>query len=323
MHNAELAAPVDTSDDWIRERTGIGQRHLAADGELTSDLATQRRRAALARAGIERRRHRPDPGRHLHPGPHLPGHGDRGPAQARHAGRGIAFDLQAVCAGFVYALATADNFIRAGQARDRAGDRGGDLLAHPRLGRPRHLRAVRRRRRRGGAARGGAAGSATDRGILATHLCRRRPPLQGSLCRRRPLLDATTGHLRMNGREVFRCAVAELADGASTVLDQTRLHPSRHRLAGAAPGQPADHRRRRQAPAAAGGEGDRHRRAPRQHLGGLIPLALDEGVEDGRIRAGRSRLSPTPWAAASPGAPPRSAGSAQSGRPSAAIDGTR
>ena len=73
---------------------------------------------------------------------------------------GAAFDLQAVCSGFVFALATADNFLRAGALQARAGDRRRDVFAHPRLERPRHLRAVRRRRRRGRAGGAGAAGQA-------------------------------------------------------------------------------------------------------------------------------------------------------------------
>src|SRR5690606_10301477 len=101
---------------WIRERTGIRQRHVAADGELTSDLAYEAARAALADAGIE--------GGDLDlivvatatPDQTFPATATK--VQARLGmTRGFAFDVQAVCSGFVYALSVADNFIKAGQAK--------------------------------------------------------------------------------------------------------------------------------------------------------------------------------------------------------------
>ena len=171
MTNDDLSRLVDTSDAWIRERTGIEQRHIAADGELTSDLGIAAARQALVRAGI-------DPVEidlvvcaTSTPDRTFPATGVRIQA-GLGISKGAAFDVQAVCSGFVYALAIADNFLKVGtvQARDRRGC--GDLLAHPRLDGPRHLRAVRRRRRRGGA--GGAVAAraaADDRGILATRIC--------------------------------------------------------------------------------------------------------------------------------------------------------
>ena len=114
--NAELAKSVDTTDDWIVQRTGIHQRHIAADGELTSDLAIAAAEKALVSAGLEASdidlivlaTTTPD---------------DTFPATATKVQaalgitHGAAFDVQAVCAGFVYALAIADNFIKAGQAQ--------------------------------------------------------------------------------------------------------------------------------------------------------------------------------------------------------------
>ncbi|MBM3558181.1 MAG: beta-ketoacyl-ACP synthase 3, partial [Alphaproteobacteria bacterium] len=113
MTNAELARMVDTSDEWIVERTGIRQRHIAAEGELTSDLATKAASAALARAGckvedidlIVLATTTPD---------------ETFPATATRVQnnlglrRGAAFDVQAVCSGFIYAMAVADSMIRGG-----------------------------------------------------------------------------------------------------------------------------------------------------------------------------------------------------------------
>ncbi len=113
LTNAELAARIDTSDEWIVQRTGIRQRHIAADGEFTSDLAINAARAALENAGLDAQAidlivlatSTPD---------------NTFPATAvavQHGlgiDHGAAFDLQAVCSGFVFALATADNFLRCG-----------------------------------------------------------------------------------------------------------------------------------------------------------------------------------------------------------------
>ena len=114
--NAELSQRVDTSDEWIVERTGIRQRHIAADGEKTSDLAIAAAKRALEAAGRE--------GRDIDmivlatttPDLTFPATSARVQA-AIEAGPGMAFDLQAVCSGFVFALATADNFLARGQAK--------------------------------------------------------------------------------------------------------------------------------------------------------------------------------------------------------------
>ncbi|HEX7970113.1 MAG TPA: beta-ketoacyl-ACP synthase 3, partial [Stellaceae bacterium] len=114
--NAELAARLDTSDEWIVQRTGIHQRHIAAPGELTSDLALRAAERALASAGMK--------GADLDlivlatatPDNTFPATATK--VQARLGmTRGAAFDVQAVCSGFIYALSVADNFIRSGQAR--------------------------------------------------------------------------------------------------------------------------------------------------------------------------------------------------------------
>ena len=147
MTNDDLSRLVDTSDEWIRERTGIEQRHIAADGELTSDLGIAASRQALVRAGID-----PVDIDLVVCATSTPDRTFPATAVRIQAGLGItkgaAFDVQAVCSGFVYALAIADNFLKTGQFKRAHRGRRRDVLAHPRLGGPRHLRAVRRRRRR-------------------------------------------------------------------------------------------------------------------------------------------------------------------------------
>ena len=223
--NAELAASVDTSDEWIFKRTGIRQRHVAAEGEMTSDLALAAARRALDSAGVASgdidlivlATTTPD---------------DTFPATATkvQAGLGIhhgaAFDVQAVCAGFMYALAVADNFIKAGQAQralvigaetftrlldwnDRStcvlfGDGAGAVVLESHQG----------------------DGGAGDFGILSTHLHtdgRQRDILyvDGG-----PSSTRTVGHVRMNGKEVFRHAVGKLAAVMEEALADHGLAPS-------------------------------------------------------------------------------------------------
>lgn len=213
VSNADLAVKIDTTDEWILSRTGIRQRYIAADGELTSDLAAAAARNALGSAGIAAAEvdlilvatSTPD---------------DTFPATATAVqaklgiARGFAFDVQAVCSGFVYALAVADNFIKSGQIRTAIvigaetysrildwTDRGTCVLFGDGAG------AVIVR-----AAAGAAVASDPDSaGILSTHLHadgRHRDILyvDGG-----PSSTQTVGHLRMTGKEVFRHAVTCLA----------------------------------------------------------------------------------------------------------------
>ncbi|NUB43237.1 ketoacyl-ACP synthase III [Fertoebacter nigrum] len=221
--NAELEARIDTSDEWIRTRSGIERRHVAADGQMTSDLATRAAQAALADAGmvpadvdaIIVATSTPDL---TFPSVASMVQGALGMTQ------GFAFDVQAVCAGYVFALTNADAMIRTGQARrvlvigaetfsrlmdwtDRTtcvlfGDGAGALL----------LEAQE------------AEGLPTDRGILSSDL--------HSDGRYRDLLyvdggtsTGMTGHLRMQGKEVFRHAVEKLAETAHTALAKAGLTP--------------------------------------------------------------------------------------------------
>jgi 3-oxoacyl-[acyl-carrier-protein] synthase III len=220
--NDELAAGLDTSDEWIRERTGIRQRHLAAPGELTSDLATTAAARALDRAGIA-----PEAVDLIIVATSTPDHTFPATATAVQrklaVGPSIAFDLQAVCAGFAYALATADNFIKVGQAEtalvigaetfsrildwtDRStcvlfGDGAGAVVLT-------------------GAE---ATGAVREQGILATALAADGRHYAHLQVDGGPSATQTVGHLRMNGREVFRHAVGELSSAAELVLRQAGL----------------------------------------------------------------------------------------------------
>jgi 3-oxoacyl-[acyl-carrier-protein] synthase-3 len=117
LTNAELAQRVDTSDEWIVERTGIRERHIAADGELTSDLACAASVNALAAAGRAAKDIDLVIVATTTPDLTFPATAARVQAELGVT-QGAAFDLQAVCSGFVFALATADNFLARGQAKN-------------------------------------------------------------------------------------------------------------------------------------------------------------------------------------------------------------
>jgi 3-oxoacyl-[acyl-carrier-protein] synthase-3 len=211
LSNAELSAMVDTSDEWITQRTGIRERHIAAEGETTSDLALAAARAALAAAQVDAQSidlivlatSTPD---------------NTFPASAVtvQAGLGItggaAFDLQAVCSGFVFGLATADGLLKTSGFKralvigaetfsrildwqDRGtcvlfGDGAGALVLDAQM----------------------QPGTREDRGILTTHLrsdgrYKSKLYVDGG-----PSSTQTVGHLRMEGRAVFKHAVAMVSD---------------------------------------------------------------------------------------------------------------
>jgi 3-oxoacyl-[acyl-carrier-protein] synthase-3 len=211
LTNAELAAKVDTSDEWIVQRTGIRQRHIAAEGEFTSHLAIKAAQAALADAGVDAQSidlivlatSTPD---NTFPATAV------AVQSALGINHGAAFDLQAVCSGFIFALATADNFLRSGAFKralvigaetfsrildwnDRGtcvlfGDGAGAIVldAQPQ------------------------SGIKPDRGVLTTHLRsdgRHKSKLyvDGGVSS-----TQTVGHLRMEGREVFKHAVGMITD---------------------------------------------------------------------------------------------------------------
>jgi 3-oxoacyl-[acyl-carrier-protein] synthase-3 len=285
MSNQELSRRVDTTDEWIRERTGIAQRHLAAEGELTSDLAVAAAREALSRAGVK-----PEAVDLILVATSTPDHTSPATATAVQRklgiGKAIAFDLQAVCAGFAYALATADNFLRVGQATTALvigaetfsrildwTDRGTCILFGDGAGAV-VLRAEDQ------------AGSRLDRGVLATYLAADGTHYDDLYVDGGPSSTGTTGHVRMNGREVFRCAVGELADAALNVLDRAGLGPAD--LDWLVP-----HQANKRIIDAVGKKlhlpaekvivtVERHANTS----AASIPLALADGVADGRIRQG-------------------------------------
>jgi 3-oxoacyl-[acyl-carrier-protein] synthase-3 len=219
--NSEFEKTIDTSDEWIRSRSGIERRHFAAEGQTTSDLATRAARAALADAGLEADDIDAIVLATSTADLTFPSAATMVQA-ALGMTRGFAYDVQAVCAGFVFALSNANAMIQSGQARrvlvigaetfsklmdwtDRStcvlfGDGAGAVILE--------------------AAEG--AGTTADRGVLSVDL--------NSDGRQRDILyvdggvsTGKTGHLRMEGREVFRHAVEKLAQTAHTALEKVGL----------------------------------------------------------------------------------------------------
>jgi 3-oxoacyl-[acyl-carrier-protein] synthase-3 len=209
--NAELSRQVDTSDEWITQRTGIRERRIAADGETTSEMGIKAARAALAAAGVEAQSIDL-----IVLATSTPDNTFPASAVAIQAGLGItqgaAFDLQAVCSGFVFSLANVDALLRTGSFKralvigsetfsrlldwtDRTtcvlfGDGAGAVVVES-LEQP---------------------GTREDRGILTAHLrsdgrYRSKLYVDGG-----PSSTGTVGHLRMEGRAVFKHAVAMISD---------------------------------------------------------------------------------------------------------------
>ena len=217
LTNAELAKMVDTSDEWIVQRTGIRQRHIAADGECTSDLALAAGRAALQNADIDPKALDLIVLATATPDETFPATATR---VQRDLGmtRGAAFDVQAVCSGFIYALNVADNFIRLEQAKTALvigaetfsrildwEDRSTCVLFGDGAG------AVVLRANEG-------EGTTRDRGILSNHLHSDGRHHDLLYVDGGPSATQTVGHLRMSGKEVFRHAVANLAQVVDEAL---------------------------------------------------------------------------------------------------------
>ncbi len=216
--NDELAQRVDTSDEWITERTGIKQRHIASPGELTSDLGTKAARRALAAAGIDAAEVDLVVVATSTPDETFPATATRIQAQLGMTG-GFAFDVQAVCSGFIFALATADNFIKTGQVKTALvigaetfsrildwTDRGTCVLFGDGAGAV-VLRATP------------SSGNGHDRGILSTHLHSDGRYHDSLYVDGGPSSTKTVGHLRMQGQEVFRHAVGKLAAVVNEALE--------------------------------------------------------------------------------------------------------
>ncbi|OAE97430.1 3-oxoacyl-ACP synthase [Bradyrhizobium centrolobii] len=222
--NAQLAARIDTSDEWIVQRTGIRERHIAADGEFTSHLAIRAAQAALTDAGVDAQSIEL-----IVLATSTPDNTFPATAVAVQHGLGInhgaAFDLQAVCSGFVFALATADNFLRTG-AYKRAlvigaetfsrildwNDRGTCVLFGDGAG-----AVVLEAQEQPGKA-------ATDRGVLTTHLRSDGRHKAKLFVDGGPSSTQTVGHLRMEGREVFKHAVGMITDVIVDAFEATGLN---------------------------------------------------------------------------------------------------
>ncbi|MAH83479.1 MAG: 3-oxoacyl-ACP synthase [Rhodospirillaceae bacterium TMED8] len=290
--NNELAKSLDTDDDWIVSRTGIRQRHIADEGELTSDLALMAAQRALENAGI------------------LPSEVDilivatttpdqTFPATATKVQHqlgmmhGAAFDIQAVCSGFIYGLSVADNLIKGGQAQtvvligaetfsrildweDRStcvlfGDGAGAIV----------LRAAENQDIN---KEESDTNLHTRRGVLSTHIHSDGATNNILYVDGGPSSTQMVGHVRMNGREVFRHAVNNLAGIVGEALDANRLNSedidwlvphqaNRRILDGTARklGLPIEK---------VVVTVERHANTS----AASVPLALDEAVRDGRIK---------------------------------------
>jgi 3-oxoacyl-[acyl-carrier-protein] synthase-3 len=285
LTNDELSRMVDTSDEWIQQRTGIRQRHIAADGQVTSDLAVAACERALASAGLRASdidlivmaTSTPD---------------NTFPAAAvtvqEKLGitRGAAYDVQAVCSGFIYGLATADAMVRAGHAEtalvvgaetfsrildwtDRAtcvlfGDGAGAVVLRRQV----------------------ESGTNADRGILTSHLRSDGRYKDKLYVDGGPSSTGTVGHLRMEGREVYKHAVAKISDVIEDAFAATGFtaadvdwfvpHQANVRI--------IDSTARK-----FGIADDRVIRTVARHgntSAASIPLALAEASADGRIRKG-------------------------------------
>jgi 3-oxoacyl-[acyl-carrier-protein] synthase-3 len=284
--NADLAKRLDTSDEWIVQRTGIKERRIAADGELTSDLALRAALAALQSAGmtaadidlIVLATSTPD---------------NTFPATATRVQsalgmtRGAAFDIQAVCSGFVFGLAVADNFLRVGQSR-----------AAIVIGAETFSRILDWQDRSTCVLFGDGAGAVVltaaedgdetkdPRGILSTHLYSDGRYHDLLYVDGGPSSTGTAGHLRMEGREVFRHAVVKLAEAVDAAIAENGV--SEGQIDWLVPHQ-ANRR-------IIDGMGHRLHLPPHKVVvtidrhantsAASIPLALAEATGDGRIQPG-------------------------------------
>jgi 3-oxoacyl-[acyl-carrier-protein] synthase-3 len=280
VDNAELAAQVDTTDEWIVERTGIRTRYIAGDGETTATLATEACRKALEQAGMA-------PGEidlivlaTATPDQTFPSSATRVQAMLG-VGDCIAFDVHAVCTGFLYALSVADAMLRAGNA-DTALVIGAETFS----------RILDWEDRTTCVLFGDGAGAVVltaeqgDRGILATRLHADGRHSDMLYVDGGPSTTGTVGKLRMKGREVFRHAVVNLAEVLTEVLGAAGLtadevdwvvpHQANARIIDATARK-------------LGLSSDRVVLTVDQHANtsaASVPLALDVAVKDGRIKRG-------------------------------------
>ena len=285
LTNNDLAKMVDTSDEWIVQRTGIHARHIAADGEFTSDLAVAAALKALEAAGCQ-----PTDIDLIILATATPD--NTFPATAvtvQHKlgiSGGFAFDVHAVCSGFVYALATADAYLRGGMARralvigaetfsrildweDRTtcvlfGDGAGAVVLEAADG----------------------EGTTSDRGVLTSHLRSDGAHRDKLYVDGGPSTTQTVGHLRMQGKEVFRHAVSMITDVVEAAFEATGTdaealdwfipHQANRRIIDASARK-------------LGIDPDKIVVTLEDHgntSAASIPLALDQAVRDGRVKRG-------------------------------------
>ncbi|MBG6155485.1 3-oxoacyl-[acyl-carrier-protein] synthase-3 [Labrenzia sp. EL_159] len=283
LTNGDLAKMVDTSDEWIVQRTGIEQRHIAGEGQFTSDLALEAARRALKSAGREASdidtiilaTATPD---NTFPATSVTVQAKLGITH------GFAFDVQAVCSGFVYAMTTADAYIRSGLSKrclvigaetfsrildweDRTtcvlfGDGAGAVVLE----------------------RTECAGTNDDRGILTSHLRSDGRHKEKLYVDGGPSTTQTVGHLRMEGREVFKHAVGMITDVIEDAYEATGLtsddldwfipHQANKRIIDASA------RKLGIAPEKVVTTVQSHGNTS----AASIPLALDSAVRDGRVK---------------------------------------
>lgn len=283
--NEELSKTVDTTDEWIQQRTGIRERHVAADGEFTSHLGLNAARAALQDAKMDASEVDLIVLATSTPDQTFPATAVTIQAELSIQ-KGAAFDLQAVCSGFVFALATADQYLRSGSFKTALvigaetfsrildwNDRGTCVLFGDGAGAI-VLQASEQ------------PGTRDDRGVLTTHLrsdgrYRDKLYVDGG-----PSTTGTAGHLRMEGREVFRYAVGMITDViedaykatgyGSNDIDWFVPHQANRRIIDGSA------RKLAIAPEKVVTTVDRHANTS----AASIPLALAEATRDGRIKPG-------------------------------------
>ena len=283
--NAHFASWLDTSDEWIRSRTGIRSRRFAADGETTSDLAVAAARRCLAAAAMDPRDLDAVIVATATPDNTFPSTATTVQTALGMRG-GFAFDVQAVCAGFIYALSVADAMIRSGQARtilvigaetfsrildweDRTtcvlfGDGAGALVLGARE----------------------ADGAPSDRGVLSTRLHSDGAHKEILYVDGGPSATGAVGKVRMLGREVFKHAVVKLAEVAEEAMEAAGVgagdidwivpHQANIRIIEATARKAGVPMEKVVVTVAEHGNTS----------AASIPLALSTAVEDGRIRPG-------------------------------------
>ena len=287
--NDELARRVETTDAWIVERTGIRQRHIAADGERTSDLALAAARRALENGAVSPSEVDLIVLATTTPDDTFPATATRVQA-ALGIDHGAAFDVQAVCAGFVYALAVADNALRLNQAKTA-------LV----IGAETFSRLLDWQDRNTCVLFGDGAGAVVlracpgapdpkERCVLSTHLHSDGRLYDLLYVDGGPSSSQTVGHVRMRGREIFRHAVVKLAEVVEEALEANGLkiadidwfvpHQANQRI--------IDSTARK-----LGLADDKVIKTVERHANtsaASVPLALAQGIEDGRIKAGQLLL---------------------------------